>query len=111
MRNALIATAAFALIALHGAPASAAPADARLTSIDYLITTQKQAYSVSASVYAAYVGSCLNADAKTPSVDTVKRSAVYVCLVQPQVVSEMQGLKFIPNTVGYRMTHDVTGGR
>jgi hypothetical protein len=110
MRNIIVATALLVALA-PTAPAVAHPSNAQLASIDYLIATQKQAYSVTPSVYAAYVGSCLNADAKTPSMDATNRNAVYVCIVQPKVVAEMQDLKFIPNTVGYRATHDVRDDR
>jgi hypothetical protein len=111
MRNVLVATAAIALLVAPIASASAEPANAQLTTIDYLIASQNKSYSVTPGVYAAYVGSCLNADATTPSVDADHLNAVYVCVVRPKVVAEMQELKFIPTTVGYRATHDVRDDR
>jgi len=111
MRNVLVATAAIALLVAPIASFSAEPANAQLTTIDYLIASQNKSYSVTPGVYAAYVGSCLNADATTPSVDADHLNAVYVCVVRPKVVAEMQELKFIPTTVGYRATHDVRDDR
>jgi hypothetical protein len=111
MRNVLVATAALAFLAAPIASACAEPANAQLTTIDYLIASQNKSFSVTPAVYAAYVGSCLNADAKTPSMDADNLNAVYVCVVRPKVVAEMQELNFIPTTVGYRATHDARDDR
>jgi hypothetical protein len=111
MRNVLVAIASTAVLLAPLAAASAEPSNAQLKSIDYLVASQNKSYSVTPAVYAAYVGSCLNADAKTPSMDETSHNAVYVCVVKPTVVAEMQDLNFIPNTVGYRATHDVRDDR
>ena len=71
-------------------------------SITYYVATQNKAIAVPPAMFATYVGSCLNADAKTPSYDTSKRDIVYVCVVRPQIIAEMENLKFLPNTVGRR---------
>jgi hypothetical protein len=106
MRNITIVTAAIALLALPTAAFSATRADESVAVRSYFVATQSEAISVPPAVYAAYIGSCLNAGARTPSLDASKRDAVYVCLVRPRVVAEMERLNFItstnPRTIGYR---------
>jgi hypothetical protein len=102
MRHALITLVAVALVALPIPSLALTSKNEALTSIDYMIATRNEAVSVSSAVFATYIGSCLNKDARSPSLDEHKRNAVYVCYVRPKIVSEMLYLKFVPDTIGYR---------
>ncbi len=98
----VVAAAAFAFFALPVIAVRAADRHAPPDSIHYYVATRNTAIAVPPAMFATYVGSCLNADAKTTSYDESKRNLVYVCLVRPKIISEMENLKFLPNTVGLR---------